>query len=665
MTKFTDALHRDEVEGPLRRGFKLKNWEDCHRRLTEDDQDLSLFKAGLLIHSKANEIRTQLKVTFLKEINATTKLRSFVAVANYNFFILQDKTRDAIAKVLASADMVMAHDLAAIKIKLPIGTEFTPDEIIQTMVDGSQVPIKVVLEDAPNLGGNPQFSKVDWSHVNEDFNLGSFYMHLEDIWDMCLWSDYRVKEDLNGYTFIPNDPVWQGRLVVSRCRHDNLSMQIFDMLRAAQARAGDKKLHAAIGVRGVKAITKVGRKQVIKLETPSEPTDDDMRLMVARIYASEPYYSELLHEPQEKLGDASLNDLLNAWSVVSRVSAIMRTDLESYAIAVDGKHGAWLPRFAPVVQIDALVRAIVSAANLEYQQAKTIVEFLTFRGAKYQELWAQPLVPISIEGVAPMFAATTSPNLRRLVDVWLRQLEVDLGRRGPAFEAYISSELSQVIKSSPLLANAQVVENGFTFRPPNGREEQIDAVLVIGDLVIIGEAKCILHPSEAKQNAMHRKTVIGAIEQVKRKALSITNHAAAFRQRLHQSGITLPVEFRVVPVVILNGAIHAGFEVDGVPIVDMYIFEVFFKGHLVDLARRRADGEMEHLKKRILYSDATEASKIATSYFGTPPQLDVYLKGMRKRWVPIVGVSENDWGGQYLTFECIPELELNDTAIEQ
>lgn len=92
--KFYKAVQLGEVVGPLRREFKVQAWKDAYQNLQEDDEDLNLFNAGLLIYSKANEIRLGLEITFSKDLNATTKLRSFVAIANYNFCMLQNKTRE-------------------------------------------------------------------------------------------------------------------------------------------------------------------------------------------------------------------------------------------------------------------------------------------------------------------------------------------------------------------------------------------------------------------------------------------------------------------------------------------------------------------------------------------------------------------------------------------
>jgi len=98
---------------------------------------------------------------------------------------------------------------------------------------------------------------------------------------------------------------------------------------------------------------------------------------------------------------------------------------------------AWMPEYAPTLQVGALVDALAAATGINKPEGRRIVEFFTFRGNAGQEIWAQPLVPVGPETVAPIFAAVVSPNLRRLVDVWMRQAGVDLGRRGTAFETHI------------------------------------------------------------------------------------------------------------------------------------------------------------------------------------------------------------------------------------
>lgn len=657
MTAFCKAVQDEQVAGPLRRDFDYKAWNAAHERLSESEADVSLCNAGLLIHDKANSIRTRLRVTFSNKLSATTKLRAFVAIANQNLCVLQDRTRKEFDKVIADAKPVVMPEFRSVKLTLPGGDEYSPDEIVQSIVDATEIVIKVILESKPNLSGNPHFSDVGWDEILLDFNLGSLYAHLEDIWDDCLWNDYRLDQTKDGKVFAPVDPTWQRRLAASRFRQDNLLMQFFDMAHAAHADMSNAGLRAFLGVRDIRALVKDGRKQVIQLTRHSGSREESMHLLAARLYASEPYYKELLHEPRQQLGDSSMSDLLSAWAVVSRAAQVQMEQLGNLSFPEDATPNTWAPKFAPVLQIRALARAIVRATNLNFRQAETIVQFLIYRGEKGQELWAQPLVPVNPQTVAPMLGAAISPNLRRLVDIWMRQLGVDLGLRGAAFESHVRTELMEYIARSQLRKDTTVLENSVTFRPQKDRDEQLDVVMVIRDLVIVGEAKCTLHPAEAKQEAMHRRTVTDAVAQVKRKALSIEVHSAAFRERLRQLGVEIPVNFNVLPVVILNGAVHAGFEVDQVPVVDMFIFGVFFSGELVDVAVRHGKGDMEHVKKRILYTDVQEAVRNAPAYLRAPPQMEILWEGMQERWVSIPSISETDWGGQYLTYDCVPRMQ--------
>jgi len=291
LAAFCKAVQNDEVVGPLRRGFKTNVWESKHKLLREDDKDNNLLTAGLLIHKKGNAIRSQLKVTFSEVSNATTKLRSFVAVANHNFCVLQARTAEILNMQVANTGMVILTDLVASKLMLPISTEkFTPDEIISAVVDGIQMPIKAVLENSPSLSGNPRFNDMNWYHVVEDFNLGILYTHLESIWDDCLWNDYFVTQVKEGNVFTLKDPIWQYRLVASRFRNDNLSMQFFQLAALTyRTRMRTAALNAQMNVRDVKSITKRGHKQVIQLKALAEPSTEYLALFSAQCYASEPY----------------------------------------------------------------------------------------------------------------------------------------------------------------------------------------------------------------------------------------------------------------------------------------------------------------------------------------------------------------------------------------
>lgn len=663
MGKFIKAVQAGDVLGPLRSGFTAVKWSAEHTRLGDDDDDRNLLDAGLLIHEKAKHIRAELKVTFSKGLRATTKVRAFAGFANYNHCALSEKTQEALKQIATKyqeehpGTPVMLHELAAVKVELPVGAKFSPDEIIQSVVDGVEIPLKRILESAPDLLGNPEFGKLNWDDIQLDFNLGALYSHIEELWDDCLWNSYKATRNDQDVTFSPSDLSWLIRSVVSRVRFDSLGREFAAHVRHTQRQLSYKRALQRLGPINTMALAKEGRRQIIRLQPFDTESKEGLRLLVMRAYASEPYYKELLEEPQHRLRGATLNQLLTAWTVVSGASRLLREGLERLEVKNSSEPKTWLPNYAPVLQKSALAHAVSVACSASFEQSEALAEFFVFRGKPNQELWAQPLLPVGKEVVVPLFATTASPNLRRLVDVWLAQLGVDLSARGPAFEGHVRSSIRRDIAESPLLRiNSDCLDRGVRFTPAGEREEEIDVVAVIGNIVIVGEAKCFLDPAEAKQTAMHRVKVIEAVEQVKRKAVTVNRNKKGFRQRLSQLGLELPENFSVLPVVILNSAIHCGIAVDGVPIVDEYILGVFFRGEFVEIAVDEAESEFRTVRKRVLYSSAEEASNVLAGFLSAPPQMEPLLAGLNRRWVPVPAINEADWSGLFLALDCVPNV---------
>ncbi|MFN7611319.1 MAG: hypothetical protein ACK5QX_10355, partial [bacterium] len=246
------------------------------------------------------------------------------------------------------------------------------------------------------------------------------------------------------------------------------------------------------------------------------------------------------------------------------------------------------------------------------------------------------------------------PNLRRLVDVWLRQLGVEMDRRGPAFEDFVRTEIARQIASSRLVSVSKCMGQSFKFRPRGVREEEIDVVLVVGTRVLLGEAKCSVFPTESKQYAMHRHLVIEATQQIKRKCDAVEARRDEFRVQLRDRGLEVPEDFKVVPAVILNFAVHCCTSVDAVPVIDLHVLETFFAGELIDFAEMDSDRGLEAMAKRVFYADVDEAVDRLESFMLSPPQMEVFRRGLSERWVPIPAISDGDWPAVYLKVECQP-----------
>ncbi len=629
---------------------------------TPDDTDQRVYEAALVINSKLENIRSRLKLSSSPSLSATTKLRAFVTAANHNFLLARKMTRDEVEKVgierakHAPGGFKLDELVADIKLELSGGFRWSPDEVIESIVDGIEVPIRFALRDSPSLAGNPRMNQVEWNDIALELNLGIMFRHAEDLWDDCLWNKYKVVEKAKLKVFYPQDfdTVRGYRMGIIR----RTSLALGYSIMAA-------KYHREMFVQGfaprlyeVRAISQQGRRQVIKVSKTVEQTRAQEELLIMRGYANEPYYFELLEEALPTLGGLTLSAVLDAWVVVSRVALVLVESMAEKEIRPANPESpahTWLPEYAPVLHVDALVEALTAAAGIKLADGKRLIEFFTFRGRAGQEIWAAPLVQVGLTTVVPVFAAVVTPNLRRLVDVWMRQLDIDLGKRGPAFEEHVRVNAQQSIAASKVLAgHAVCIKHDYTFKPTGGRDEQIDLLFVIGSTVFVAETKCILEPTEAKGVAMHRKTVLGAAEQALRKSQSLIQNREQFITDVKRFGMNLPQDFSVLPFVILSTSTHVGVPANGVPVIDEYILEKFLEGELEDVAVTGNDFAIQKRIKTIFYTDLADAQAKAPHYFASPPQMRRLLDGVTARVVPIHAIDEHDWEGIVVTLNCVP-----------
>lgn len=662
MGEFLDRVQTDKIAGPLRRAFTPNSWKNAFDACLEpDERDKSLYQAGLAIHQKLGNIRARLKISSSPSLSPTTKLRAFVAAANHNYLVASEKSTAAIAELgkqraQQEPDGFRIEELAAVKLALPGGVAWSPNEIVEGTIDGIEVPVRLTLSQSPDLSGNPRMEQVQWGDIALELNLGVFYRHAEDLWDDCLWNDYKLVSKGDFKAFIPTTVNSNAAYSLGLARRFSLSMG-FTVVATRHYREQIAIGHISQN-REVVAIGRRGRSQYLKLGKPSDLNSMQERLVVARALAAEPYYAEILDEPLPALGGLSVNALLRAWGVLAQAAKLLMDSVaktSTVGINAESPTHVWLPRYAPILQISALADSICSVAGTTRSQAMSIVEFLTFRGKTGQEIWAQPLVPVGASTVAPVFGAAVVPNLRRLIDVWLRQLDFDLSLRGPAFEAHLRSSVQQAVTNSSVLsASTWCLTDDYTFKPTGGRKEQIDLLLVIGSTVIVAEAKCILEPTEAKSIAMHRRTVQGAAEQARRKSQALRDHRSEFVADMRKRGFHLEANFNVVPLIVVSTTTHVGVAAEGVPVVDEYIIDRYLNGDVDDVAIFGTQLAIQKTRKTVFFSTAEEAQERAANYFKAPPQLQRFHNGLKGRLIPLCAVGEHDWRGAMLTLECIP-----------
>lgn len=668
MDSFLKMVRHGQIDGPRKRTFTPEAWRIALEKYGSGDEVAQrLYTSGLRIHSKLAEIRDLLSKLKLNSLSTNTRALALVAVANHQYEAFDFQLRQASA---LSTDGVEPRerrvlDLAATQVTLASGQSVQADSALGSMLDGIQIPLKVALQGRRRVSDD-SFADVPWNDVRIEVNLGILYDQAEALWEDCVWNGYVVAGQDRKVIAVPLDPEAKRGMHAAVAR--KLVLGIESMSYAMRAIEQAQSLGLPGRLKEVQSIETIDDTQNIVVSSQAMDPRGQALLHAILVTACPEFLGAILEEPRERLAGLSILQLLDGWMVVSGVasalwektSPLLRRPSSSSESSVSD-----MREYIPFLDKEALSKAIHEAANLPLNGARAIVDFLTFGGSDGQEFWTQPLVGVDDSNkLYPVAGAIVAPpNIRYVAERWMAQLGVDLDSRGPAFENHIRDVLIEAVSTSPLLSTvAKVAPQDYTFRCPDQRFAQIDALFCVGARVFVIEAKCILEPTDAGSSGTHRAAVVGAAAQAKRRVALIEEFKEHFIEDVKRFGWTLPADFRIYPLVAVSTWAHVGVSASNVPVIDELVLQRFFAGKFTRLGLQFADMSVEQEIDEVFYASAEEAEATVALYFEAPPQLQQYTKNLVLTTVPLYAVSDTDWYGETLDFtqrapEACPRAE--------
>lgn len=656
MGSFLDKVRHGAIAGPRKRAFTLESWKKAFdKHSSGDNQDRALHVSGGHINAKLSAIREVLAGSLLAKLSTETRVRALVGIANREFHLLEQKMRDvAEARQAEGSTELQAEDLSRMQVTTADGQSYDAESTLSTMVDGIAIPIGAALGGAISKTSD-NLSDAKLEDIILEMNLGIFYDQAVNLWEDCVWNTYILGGVPSKMLALPTDVEAKRGVRASATRKIVLGIEA--MSYATQAFGKAQQAGIPSRLKQVQAVRTDGDFQHIEVgHTEVDPHSQTM-LFALRIMACPPYFESLLEESHQSLGGLSLSQLFDGWMVVSLATRRLWEDTYEARRALaslDSSSADNLSGFIPFLTKEALVGALGQAAGLPTAAAHALVDFLTFNGGQKQQLWTQPLVSVGGSSKLYPVAATivAPPNLRFVLELWMAQLGVDFGQKGPLFERHIRQELVEAASSSPLLRTvAKVVPIDFTFTCKDESFAQFDALFCIGAQVFVVEAKCILEPTESNSIGTHRKAVAEGAQQAKERVSLINEHRAEFISSMARFDWALPEDFSVHPLVVVSTAAHVGVPCDGVPVVDELVLERFFSGAYERVGLDTGDFSVVQRIRHPFYASASEAETCAAAYFAEPPQLQQYLESLTLRQVPIYAVSSKDWQGSMVDWE--------------
>lgn len=565
---------------PTNAAFDYQAWRSAAMALEEaGERDKQLALAALQFGSELASLRETAIPRTTQGLNRPRLVRLLAAIANQQYLTLQTKVR----KELRARNRGVMFDMErsqGLVVEGAGGQELPPDDLITYMVDSLPhwlFHIWQVADDAPL--DEPEFPINLAAYA---FRVFSIEHSLRQLWLTALWLGTTLSKEGEALVDRPWDRELAERWFVWDQRQQTLITAEL-LIDAGAAIVAGKRLPPVVPAieRTVIRITRprsgrrvfvTGRASGAKAEQRNHVSERDL---LDRLYTGL-FMDETL--PKSPSGDLTCRELSRAWWILKDMAQLAAEELASAWPGDDAAIG----RFALTVERDDLVKVLCECLGITPERAGGIIDWFTCDPADTSRIfsksvWSEPFLPQPGTGnlhivLAPLL--TASPVRR--VEAWLERGGISDSRgikgRGKPFERHVRQVLAEVLAENELLTDAFVAEHGLKRK---GKSEEIDLLVRVGDVVLVGEVKCFVAPSEPLEKHNHLSNLDKATAQAENKRA----WAEANRDRIGEAlgvGADGLAALRIIPLVVINHAFGVGLERNGVPVVDLHYLRILF-----------------------------------------------------------------------------------------
>jgi hypothetical protein len=450
---------------------------------------------------------------------------------------------------------------------------------------------------------------------------------------MVLWDAWALTRDEQEVLLAPTDIELATLWNVWLWRQEMLLMQntLLDSLieRVAMKSGGLVAPFLNPAVVGIGGRTKTGRR--FRFGSLSGRERGQAWHLTEDAILSESYLAPFMDAPLPGLDNAlSCKTLQVAWCVIRDCAKILASKCNGRGIGDVGD----LECYALLVRRSEIERAISHCAGIPHNRARAAVDFLSCNlsdtGSLFTKgFWAKPLISIDAnENTIIALPAISVGSAIRRVESWLDEGglsdRLSTARRGLRYEAWVRQELINGLAANSLLSNARCARDGIGRNDED--EEQIDLLLRLGNILVVGEVKCLLAPIEAMEHFNYLTKLNEASKQAIRKAKWISDNRDIAARAL---GLSLKdVEpLRPIPIVVLNQSAGVGLLFQYARVVDLHFLRLYLTyheysaGHAFNVLDKMGASEV-----RVLYDSEQEAADRFEQIMANPPTIDRFKK---------------------------------------
>lgn len=608
---FKERILKNKIKPPTRFDFKIEKWVEEFKKIKEETSsiDTNIFLAGVIINDLLSEIRSKLKELYSYTPLASNEklLLTFMAVSNRELSV-------------AMKNAIVSENSSLLNIKFNanyMGNTLTLQEISHGCIDGLQQAIRMCqkrIEDKTELVATEKPMDII-SFALYEADLSQLYELYTHVWHCIFWSDYEfylldkkqkiycVEQPSTRFEFaFENSSIRRDKLSAHRIQASNdpmLQSKFLNDKYIVLKKEGKRKV-ATI------ALVKNSDKEILAKNTYWQLATTDMLK----------YYPEEWINNENEKGFA-IKDILSVMRCLMLMSNIL---MEKFPIDDSAYSLNKILQFCPTVQINSLKSSLVRATNLSSIQVTNILNFLTFKSDRNIDLWCSPLIKKSRNEYAISVSALISPVMTRLIERWCVQLGIDLSQKGYQYEKTVIDMLNSVLTKNKFIQS---------FQPPTSKrirlatgEEEFDLLLLIDDLILVGEFKATLTADSEIMKQRISETLSYAGEQVNRKINFLENNLEEVFQRLGWD-FNPKVNYKFSKCIVNSSQVFVGYDFHNVPVVDEKVLKAYFESNTIRFMSVPDDNyKLRDIAWFELYANFDELKDNLQTYLSHPPQIN-------------------------------------------
>lgn len=650
MSPFFEKIKNSSIKTPTQKGFCLTKWRKSWDSLkvgTASDRDAKLYKAGIVIFNLLEEVRKELGILYKVQTPNVTNNQLIMA-----YLSLSNRDRAIMAKNYFKSNLNIHSSTIS---NNAMGNEITLQEISDGAVDGLEKAIfvcKLRINNSQELvEGSDPITEMEF--IIKEANLSQLYGMYESYWHAILWNDYElIEKDKEKKVYIVKQPMDKYGVgsIVSQIRKSRLGVQLATIsTRPDFQRYYDKDKYISI--------IKNGRKK--KLVCLSiENADDEIKAMnfdwrTKSIFLIDSFGVDVLGN-QNEFG-FSINESLEVFRNLILLSIIFTNKYPHNDSVFNFKK---LFEYCPKINKIELKNALKKSTGFKVDKIDRILNFIEYKALKKQDLWCHPIISISTQQYALSTSALITPVILRVVEHWLVTLNVEIQDKGLTYEKLIIDGVNLAIRKNPHIKDF----DGAVSRriKVKSAEEEIDLILRIGDVILIGEAKSIVTTDSPISNYRTVETLRYAASQVKRKTDFVENNLEKVFEKLNWQ-YDSSNKYIFSKCILNSGRMYVGFDIDGIPVCDEKILLKYLSENTIPLASvfDEITGNYKHLAWVELYSNFEEFKENLDLYLNNPPQIFENEEHFEYKTISLPYLNEGSYKLLFTRF--LPkDLEVSD-----